>query len=208
MVTQNLSQFVGPQALSSRASQIQGNAAKAVADTLGRYNNLNVGVANQFEQLNKGIINDFNLKNTMAKSNYYDKTVIANQQYDNAKRAANARLMGQATNAITNKAMTQVLNSMYPEYAIDPTTGGEMRYLPSQRTFDGSSTPAGNPYSDVSGNIQALRKQFESDPDFQKLSAKEKLDVLSKFMPKESSMTRRVDPRQAFLMNMMRNGRR
>lgn len=208
MVTQNLAQFVGPQALSSRASQIQGNAAKAVADTLGRYNNLNVGVANQFEQLNKGIINDFNLKNTMAKSNYYDKTVIANQQYDNAKRAANARLMGQATNAITNKAMTQVLNSMYPEYAIDPTTGGEMRYLPSQRTFDGSSTPTGNPYSDVSGNIQALRKQFESDPDFQKLSAKEKLDVLSKFMPKESSMTRRVDPRQAFLMNMMRNGRR
>lgn len=208
MVTQNLSQFVGPQALSSRASQIQGNAAKAVADTLGRYNNLNVGVANQFEQLNKGIINDFNLKNTMAKSNYYDKTVIANQQYDNAKRAANARLMGQATNAITNKAMTQVLNSMYPEYAIDPTTGGEMRYLPSQRTFDGSSTPAGNSYSDVSGNIQALRKQFESDPDFQKLSAKEKLDVLSKFMPKESSMTRRVDPSQAFLMNMMRNGRR
>jgi hypothetical protein len=36
--------------------------------------------------------------------------------------------MEQGTNAITNKAMTQVLNSMYPEYGVDPTTGGEMRY--------------------------------------------------------------------------------
>ena len=158
MVTQNLAQFVGPQALSSRASQIQGNSAKAVADTLGRYNNLNVGVANQFEQGNKALINDFNLKNAMAKSNYYDKTVIANQQYDNAKRAANARLMGQATNAITNKAMTQVLNSIFPEYSIDPTVGGEMMYIPSQRTVNNSAM-ANNQMQP--NDINFLRKQYK-----------------------------------------------
>lgn len=207
MVTQNLAQFVGPQALSSRASQIQANAAKSVGDTLSRYNNLNVGVANQFEQGNKALINDFNIKNALAKSNYNDRMVIANQQFDNAKRAANNRLLGQTTNAFTNKAMTQMLNSMYPEFAVDPTVGGEMIYIPSQRTYDGSSSPSANLYSDVPQNIQALRKQFENDPDFQKLDPKQKLDVLAKFMPRESSMTRRVDPRQAFLMNMMR-GRR
>ena len=209
MVTQNLAQFTGPQALSSRASQIQGNAAKAVADTLGRYNNLNVGVANQFEQLNKSIINDFNTKNALAKSNFYDKTVVANQQYDNAKRAANARLMQQSTNAITNKAMTQVLNSMYPEYAVDPTVGGEMMYVPSQRSTTGDPLVGSQMgTSDVIQNMNQLRKQFENDPEFQKLTPDQKFQTLSKFIPRESSMTRRYDPRYAFFANMLRSNRR
>lgn len=207
MVTQNLAQFTGPQALSSRASQIQGNAAKSVADTLGRYNNLNVGVANQFEQANKAIINDFNMKSALAKSNYYDKTVIANQQYDNAKRAANARLMGQATNAITNKATTQVLNSMYPEFAVDPTTGGQMINIPTQRQIDGSSTGNDDPYTDVFRNMQLLERQFQKDPRFQSMTAAEQYETLRKFIPRESSITRRVDPRQVFFNNMS-NSRR
>lgn len=207
LVTQNLGQFAGPQALSSRASQVQGNAARSVADILGRYNNLNVGVANQFEQANKALINDFNVKRALAKADYYDKSTIANQQYDNTKRAANARFTQQAVNAITNKATTQVLNSLYPEYAIDPTTGGQMMYVPSQRTFDGAASANANPYSDVSANIQALRKQFENDPDFAKLSPERKLNVLAKFIPKESLTTRRLDPRDAFLANLFSSRR-
>ena len=199
--TRNLSQFTGPQSFNARFSGIQGNAAKDVANTLGRYNNLNVGVANQYEQANKSLINDFNIKNAMAKNDYFTKTVTANQQYDNAKRAADARLMRQATNTITNKAQTQVLNSMYPEFAIDPTVGGEMMYMPSQRTLDGSSVQSGN-------NIASTRKMFENDPDFNALSAKEKFDVLAKFMPRQSSTTRRYDPRDAFFYNMMRGRRR
>lgn len=207
LVTQNLGQFAGPQALSSRASQIQGNAARSVADILGRYNNLNVGVANQFEQANKALINDFNIKRALAEADYYDKSTIANQQYDNTKRAANARFTQQATNAITNKATTQVLNSLFPEYAIDPTTGGQMMYVPSQRTYDGSASANTNPYSDVSSNIQALRKQFENDPDFQKLNSEQKLNILAKFIPKESSTTRRLDPRDVFLANLFSSRR-
>lgn len=210
MVTQNLGQFAGPQALSSRASQIQGNAAKSVADTLGRYNNLNVGVANQFEQANKAIINDFNLKNALAKSNYYDKTVIGNQQYDNAKRTANARLMEQGTNAITNKAMTQVLNSMYPEYGVDPTVGGEMIFIPPTTLPDGTGRSRNNMYDNTVSNVLGIKKQLEaSDPQgFGALSEEAKWDKLSKLAPRESATTRRADFDQAYLLNMMTRNRR
>lgn len=160
IVTQNLGQFSDPRAFGARASQVQGNAAKNVADILGRYNNLNVGVANQFEQANKQLINDFNVKRAIAKGNYYDKNVIANQQFDNAKRAANARLMQQATNAVTNKAKTQVLNSLFPEYAIDPTTGGEMMFIPSQRTIDGSSANNQMQSKDISSMRQQYKQMF------------------------------------------------
>jgi hypothetical protein len=210
MVTQNLGQFAGPQALSSRASQIQGNAAKSVADTLGRYNNLNVGVANQFEQANKAIINDFNLKNALGKSNYYDKTVIGNQQYDNAKRTANARLMEQGTNAITNKAMTQVLNSMYPEYGVDPTVGGEMIFIPPTTLPDGTGRSRNNMYDNTVSNVLGIKKQLEaSDPQgFGALSEEAKWDKLSKLAPRESATTRRADFDQAYLLNMMTRNRR
>lgn len=206
MVTQNLAQFTGPQALSSRASQIQGNAAKSVADTLGRYNNLNVGVANQFEQLNKGLINDFNMKSALAKSNYYDKTVIANQQYDNAKRAANARMMEQATNAITNKATTQVLNSLYPEYAVDPTTGGQMRFVPPSE-FQLQNRDANVSYNSESDDVQKLRRQYKtmfpkiSDEDIDK-------ELLKRFTGSSGSTTSRArSDRDVFFDNMMRSRR-
>ena len=192
MVTQNLSQFAGPQAV-SRASQIQSNAVKPVADILGRYNNLNVGVANQSEQGNKAIINDFNLKRALAKSNYYDRLVTANQQMDNSKFKLNKDLMQQATNTITNKAMTQVLNSMYPEYAVDPTVGGEMMYIPSQRTVDASS-------QQLQPSLDSLRKMYSQN--FPNLSQQDiDKELLKRFTGRGSN--NRSNSRNDFLRAFM-----
>ena len=193
LVTQNLGQFAGPQALSSRASQIQGSGLKGAADILGRYNNLNVGVANQFEQSNKALINDFNMKNALAKSNYYDKTVIANQQYDNAKRTANAEINQQATNAITNNAMTQVLNTLYPEFAINPAIGGGLSFVPNQRSLSGSSQQS-------QPSIESLRKFYAEN--FPNLS-KEDIDkeLIKRFNGSGSS--NKSDSRNDFLRDFM-----
>ena len=198
LVTQNLGQFAGPQALSSRASQIQGSGLKGAADILGRYNNLNVGVANQFEQSNKALMNDFNMKNALAKSNYYDKTVIANQQYDNAKRTANAEINQQATNAITNNAMTQVLNTLYPEFAINPATGGRLSFIDNQRDLPGSSQQSQQ-------SIESLRKFYAEN--FPNLS-KEDIDkeLIKRFNGSGSS--NKSDSRSDFLRDFMNLRRR
>ena len=186
LVTQNLGQFAGPQALSSRASQIQGTAARSAADVLGRYNNLNVGVANQFEQANKALINDFNVKRALAKADYYDKSTIANQQYDNTKRAANARFTQQATNAITNKSRTDLMNQLVNNYAVDPLTG--------KIIFTGGSGLTGqNTTPDLAAQYAAMQAEFEKLPGFKDLSAKEKFDIISKNMPRQSSITRKDD---------------
>lgn len=126
IATQGVGAFAGPQMLSARTSQIQGSAAKNAADISARYNNQNVGVANQFETTKTGILNQYNLANAQIATDLYDKTTVANQQYDNAKRDARAKLREQYVNAITNRATTAVLNRMYPQYAIDPATGGMM----------------------------------------------------------------------------------
>jgi hypothetical protein len=203
LVTQNLGQFAGPQALSSRASQIQGSGLKGAADILGRYNNLNVGVANQFEQSNKALINDFNMKNALAKSNYYDKTVIANQQYDNSKRTANAEINQQAVNALENKRVTDLINMFSSNYAVDPTTGGTIKFIEG-------TTPSGQKASTPSSvnALAQLRAQFEQDPDFKTLSPKDKFDVLSKFIPKESAVTRKSDLDSVLMNALIGRGRR
>lgn len=136
IITQGLGQFVGPQALSARASQIQGQGAKSAADTLSRINNANVQIANQFEQANANIRNQETLNRQQGALSLYDKNTIGNQQYENSKRAMRNILQGQYTNAVTNKYKTDALNQMFPNYAVDPSVGGLMKFIPQERNPD------------------------------------------------------------------------
>lgn len=191
--TRNVGQFTGPQSFNARFSGIQGNAAKNAANILGRYNNLNVGVANQFEQGNKSLINDFNIKNAIAKNDYFTKTVTANQQMDNAKRAAKNRTVGSATNAITNKAMTQVLNNMYPEFAIDPTVGGELVSRFSRNPFERNAN-----YGQATNSMEAKRKQLQKMfPEAEPKTIDEKL--LGNYLSTNNRRNRGYDSRADFL---------
>lgn len=124
IATQSLAQFVGPQALSARASSIQGTGAKQAADTLSRYNNANSNIANQFEFKSTDIRNQEALANQAAQQKLYDSNVIANQQFSNAKLAMRNQLRNYYANALTNKGKTAALNNLYPQYAVLPETGG------------------------------------------------------------------------------------
>jgi hypothetical protein len=124
IATQALAQFTGPQALSARASSIQGTGAKQAADTLARFNNANVNIADQFEFKSVDVRNQEALANQAAQSKLYDQNTIANQQYDNAKLAMRNQLRNYYTNAITNRAKTAALNALYPQYSVLPETGG------------------------------------------------------------------------------------
>jgi hypothetical protein len=120
--------FAGPQALGARNAAIQGAGAKSAADTLSRYNNANVNLANQFAWKEADVNNQESMLNQASKQRLYDQNTIANQQYDNAKRQAKNALLNQYVNSITNKEKTNALNQMYPQFAVDPSKGGRMYY--------------------------------------------------------------------------------
>ena len=128
LITQGLGQFAGPQGMSARASSIQGEGAKNAADTLSRYNELNVGTANQFAGSNLEISNEAQRYNQALNKGLYDQNVIANQAYQNDKTQALHNLKDAFNTGKTNQMKTDAMNQMYPQYAVDPSTGGRMHF--------------------------------------------------------------------------------
>ena len=130
--TNALAQFAGPQALSARSSGVMGQASKNAADVMSKYNNANVNIANQFESNIANIENQEQQLNTGAQQKLYDQNTITNQQYDNTKRALRNNLMNQTTSGITNMTKTAALNKLYPQWQVDPTSGGNVDYDPTK----------------------------------------------------------------------------
>jgi len=122
IAAQNLAQFTGPQAFNARYSDVQGKGLANAANIMGRYNNLNVGVANQFEMANKQLANEANFKNALAADDFYTKTAIANQQYDNARRQGREAVQQNIVGAMDNYFNTKLMNELYPQYYISPSS--------------------------------------------------------------------------------------
>lgn len=120
MATQQLAQFTGPQAFNSRFSEVQGKGLANAANIESKYNNLNVGVANQFEQANAQLMNEINFRNQLAANDFYDKGVTANQQFDNSKRLGRRQVVDYTNAALDNRFITDQTNSLYPNYFVDP----------------------------------------------------------------------------------------
>lgn len=118
-----LAMFTGPKGYSSRASQIQGQGAKQAADTLSRYNNANVGIANQFEQANVGVRNQERMANQAISKQIYDQTVLTNANMDRDKRLADSVVRQSFATGWKNASDIAMLNATSDQYDIDPITG-------------------------------------------------------------------------------------
>lgn len=123
ILTQGLGQFTGPQAASARAAQIQGQGAKQAADTLGRYNNLNVGLQNQFNTQNTQIANQAQQYNQAKAQELYDKGVVPQQQRDNSIRQANQQIRQGFAQGWKNASDIAMINANQEQYKVDPYTG-------------------------------------------------------------------------------------
>ena len=117
-------------------SQTQGQAAAQAANTLSNINNQNVNIANQFEANQVGVRNQENMLNQQMANRVYDKNVVANQQFDNAKRQAAANTRQQYNAAVTNRWKTDAMNQMYPNYQVGPGSGGRVDYTPTEKQVD------------------------------------------------------------------------
>ena len=136
------------QGLGSRLSQTQGDLANIIAKTMGTYNNQNVGVANEFSYKASDVINQGRLKNLDALTKYVDQVNTLNQQYDNSKSQAREEWTQALSDAYTNRAKTQALNSLYPQYHVNPSTGGTLDFVKGR---------------DVLANQNALYAQQDAD---------------------------------------------
>jgi hypothetical protein len=179
MLTQGMGQFAGPQALSARASQIQGQGAKQAADIMGKYNNLNVGLANQFEGQNTQIANQAQQYNQAKAQELYDKGVITQQQRDNAIRQADATIRQGFQQGWKNASDIAMINANQEQYKVDPFTGtafhtGVQRPfdpVKQQADYDAKLTEYYNKFGDPAAAVQAantyMRTQY-SKPSFAK----------------------------------------
>lgn len=134
-----LSNFASPQSYTANFSALAGKSSQNAADIMARYNALNVGVANEAEKYNTDVFNRYAENRAQDATTLFDKVVTANQQYDNSRNAARQKMRNSFISGITNAAQTQALNTLYPNYAVDPTVGG-------RRIFTGPS-----------GSIEAIR---------------------------------------------------
>lgn len=128
--TQGMAAFTGPQALSARSSSIQGQALKNAADIMARYNNLNVGLANQFNKERTDILNAAAQNKANLDTQLYDKYTVINQKFDNSENLARQNVRQSYIDAITNRAKAQALNTLYDNYYTDPSTGGMIGFNP------------------------------------------------------------------------------
>lgn len=134
IASQATAQFASPQAMGARLAAIQGQGAAQAANTLSQINNQNVGIANQFEANQVGVRNQEQMMNQQMANRLFDKNVIAQQQFDNAKRQSAANMRQAYNTALTNKWKTDALNQMYPNYQVDPLSGGRVQYTPTPKT--------------------------------------------------------------------------
>lgn len=137
IAAQASSSFAGPQG-TARLSGIQGKAAGQAANLLDQYNRQNVGFQNQEAAANVDIRNKEALANQKIKQGLYDGTTVANQQFDNTKRAMRTALRDQYANALTNRYKADALNQMYQDYSFDPSVGGKFEFTPSPKKPDPS----------------------------------------------------------------------
>jgi hypothetical protein len=141
IAAQTLGAFANSQQAAAQMTGIQGQGFAQAANTLADYENKNVAIANQYLNNVQRTINEETLANSERMQRLYDQTTVANQQYDNAKRAANRNVFEAWRQGLTNATKTQTMNMLYPQFNVDPRSGGITRFIEGRpQTIDPTSS--------------------------------------------------------------------
>jgi hypothetical protein len=149
----------GPQAIAS--SNIQGTAMDDIAQGIDRVNMSNVGIMNQVAPMQAQLDMQTDAINQARNIKVYDdtqKTLQAHDNFLNWKIGKNAEL---ENTALTNRANTYNLNTLYDNYAIDPTTGGPIGFK-GKKAFE-KVKPQGDKQEEFLNAYTKLRKNLPAD---------------------------------------------
>jgi hypothetical protein len=125
-MAQALGAVGGPQAVAN--SNIQGQTIDANAQAINRTNMNNVGIMNQVAPMQAQLNMQTDAINQGRNIKVYDDTQKTLQAADNFKNWKIGKEAELFNTALTNRANTYNLNSIYDYYAIDPTTGGPIGF--------------------------------------------------------------------------------
>jgi len=134
---QYLSGFGSPQAFMANASATQGKALENAANINSRYQNMNVGVANQFSPLQADIMN----KVTAYNADRADKLFFNNEQtqkaYRNSMRQWLNNIDRYRENEYQTESNTNLLNQTNPYYdMVYGPKGASLRFRPGINVAD------------------------------------------------------------------------
>ena len=115
--------FGAPQQQRANQSSIAGQTARANADVIAKYDNMNVGVANTYSKEEAETMNNFSALRAKNEKDLYDGNVIANQYYDNAVNLSDDDRLKAQTNEWNNRAQLEMTNKVNKYYSVDPDTG-------------------------------------------------------------------------------------
>jgi len=90
----------------------------------------------RLEQLGTNTRNQESMANQAMRTRLFDKNTVANQQFDNSKRAFRHNFKDSYNTALTNKWKTDALNQMYANYQVDPRSGGKVFYNPTEKALN------------------------------------------------------------------------
>ena len=124
IAVQALGAFAGPQSLSARTAKAQGDSLRANANTFAQVHGRNIGTVNRGKLVDAQFRAGAQKEQRERKVKLYDDTQLTLQNYMDEKNLDREQMADLQANAYTNMANTYNLNTLYPYFNIDPTTGG------------------------------------------------------------------------------------
>lgn len=94
-------------------SGISGNLGEQTANTIAQTAATNIGITNQYNNTQAEAANQMAQNRAALLTNIYDKAVLANQNFDNARKQGWAGLIAAYNTALTNRALRQTSNLAY-----------------------------------------------------------------------------------------------
>lgn len=127
------------------------NSANPVADIMAKYDQANVGIANEYGRNAAQMMNQAMLQNNQYNKTYTDELEVRRQQYQNALREGRTDVAKSIMQGMKNAAETSWMNATSDSYSVDPRTG--MVYFkrgfdPRTGTYRGSGSERDTEYID------------------------------------------------------------
>lgn len=148
------------------AGKFSGDAFKRGMDVIGQYENMNVGIGNQYLDKVKATQDQQSIANAQSMKRLFDEWTVANQQFDNTKRIMNRNLTEGLIQGQTNAMMAQAFNTQSEQFQTDPNIGGGMWWTGKGRDFvDTGRAPGGSSGDAYIKQFSALKGQNPGVPD-------------------------------------------
>lgn len=203
IITQGAASYGNPQSFNARASQAQGKAFAQNANTFAQVHQRNIGTVNRGLAMNAQLEAAAKREQRDRDVKLYDDTQLTLQNYMDEKNLDREQYTGLMNTAITNRANTANLNTLYPYFNIDPTTGGMIDLADNLPALVANKSAAGvnnyGSYTDRANAFAKLQKDGFSNEDIKTIMGPGSKASSAKVAPSYG-----VDP-NADALRMVRN---